>query len=142
MQILRSLEQEVVTVVGRAVRVLLLTSDSDSGAMERQLASLGAQVDVVTELFSALSDLIDDPTGYSLFVVDCDSANVGGLPAAQHAMRMLAGVAERVSIILVASDCREQRFPQERSEPVVLCAPLSSISLKVGFEHALHRRFL
>ncbi len=142
MQIIRSIEQNDATAVGKAVRVLLLTSEREPGMMERRLTSLGAQVDVVTELFSALSDLIDDPTGYSLFVVDCDSANVGGLHGAQHALRMAAEVAERVSIILVASECHEPRFPQDRTAPVVLRAPLSPIALKVGFEHALHKRFL
>jgi hypothetical protein len=142
MQIIRSLEQDNAAIVGRAVRALLLTTDAEAGVMERRLAALGARVDVVDELFTALSDLIDDPTGYAMFVVDCDSATVGGLEAARNAVKMLGEVALRVSVILVSSECRDQRFPQERGAPVVLRAPMTAVSLKVGFEHALRERFL
>ena len=142
MHVIRSLEQENSTMVGRAVRVLLLTTEGETGMMGRRLASLGTRVDVVDELFAALADLIDDPAGYALFVVDCDTANVGGLEAAQRAMKMLGDVAQRVSVILVSSECRDQRFPQERTAPVVLRAPMTAVSLKVGFEHALRERFL
>jgi hypothetical protein len=51
-------------------------------------------------------------------------------------------VAQRVSVILVSSECRDQRFPQERTAPVVLRAPMTAVSLKVGYEHALRERFL
>ena len=142
MHVIRSLEQDTAAMVGRAVRVLLLTAEGETGMMGRRLASLGGRVDVVDELFAALSDLIDDPAGYALFVVDCDCAQVGGLEAAQRAMKMLGDVAQRVSVILVSNECRDQRFPQERTAPVVLRAPLSAVSLKVGFEHALRERFL
>ena len=142
MHVIRSLEQENSTMVGRAVRVLLLTTEGEAGMMGRRLASLGTRVDVVDELFAALADLIDDPAGYALFVVDCDSANVGGLEAAQRAMKMLGDVAQRVSVILVSSECRSQRFPHERTAPVVLRAPMTAVSLKVGIEHALRERFL
>ena len=129
-------------MLGRAVRVLLLTSEGEAGMMGRRLAGLGARVEVVDELFSAMSDLIDDPAGYAMFVVDCDSASVGGLEAAQRAIKMLGDVAQRVSVILVSSECHDQRFPQDRTAPVVLRAPMSAVSLKVGFEHALRERFL
>ena len=142
MHVIRSLEQSNAAMIGRAVRVLLLTTEGETEGMGRRLAGLGARVDVVDELFSALSDLIDDPAGYSLFVVDCDSANVGGLAAAQRAIMMLGDVAQRVSVILVSSECRSQRFPHERTAPVVLRAPMTAVSLKVGFEHALRERFL
>lgn len=142
MHVIRSLEQENAAMVGRAVCVLLLTAEGETGMMGRRLAGLGTRIDVVDELFSALSDLIDDPAGYGLFVVDCDSANVGGLEAAQRAMKMLGEVAQRVPVILVSSECRDQRFPQDRAMPVVLRAPMSAVSLKVGFEHALRERLL
>lgn len=142
MQIIRTREHDGFTMVGRAARVLLLTSESEAGSMARRLAGLGATVDVIDELFSALSHLIDDPSGYALFVVDCDKVNVGGLAVAQRAVKMLGAVAQRVSVILVSGECRDQRFPQDRTAPMVLRAPLSAVSLKVGYEHALRDRFL
>ncbi len=141
MQIIRSREQGDSAMVGRAVRLLLLTSEGQTAMMGRRLAGLGTRGDVV-ELFAALSDLIDDPTGTALFVVVCDSATVGRLEAVPRAMRMLADVAQRVSVILVSSECRKQRFPQDRCAPILLRAPLSAVALKVGFEHALCERFL
>ena len=140
MQVIRSLEQDRFAMVGRAVRALLVTAGGEAGAMGRQLASLGARVDVMQDVFEAISDVIDDPSFYALIIVDCDG--VGGLEASQRAMRMLGEAAHRVSVILVSSECCEQRFPQERSAPVVLRVPLSAVSLKVGFEHALRERLL
>lgn len=142
MQVIRSFERDSAAMVGKAVNVLLLSSEGETGMVGRRLASLGARVDVVDELFGALSDLIDDPTGYALFVVDCDGASVGGLEEAHRAMKMLGEVRQRVSVILMSRECRDQRFPQDRTAPVVLRAPMSAVSLKVGFEHALRERLL
>ena len=55
---------------------------------------------------------------------------------------MLGEVAHRVSVILVSTECSDQRFPQDRCAPVVLRSPMTAVSLKVGFEHALRERFL
>lgn len=142
MQVFRSFEQADIAMVGRAVRVLLVSAEGEGGATGRKLASLGAKVDVVDELYAALSDLIDDPAGYALLVVDCDNCNIGGLASAQHAVQMLGTTAQRVSVILISADCRDQRFPPDRGAPIVLRAPLSAVSLKVGYEHALRERFL
>jgi hypothetical protein len=92
----------------------------------------------VEEVFAALSEAIDDLAGYALFVVDCATDGVGGLEAARHAVMLAGGVASRVPVILVSQDCREQSFPLDRQQPTVLRAPLSAVSMKVGFEHALH----
>jgi hypothetical protein len=35
-----------------------------------------------------------------------------------------------------------QVFPEDRSAPILLRAPLSAVSLRVGFEHALRERRL
>ena len=140
MQIIRSFEQDNAAIVGWGIRVLLLSSEGEDGQTARRLARLGGKVDVVDEMFSALSDLIDDPAGYALFVVDCDC--VGGLEAAQRAMQMLGELAHRIPVILVSTECREQRFPSDRALATVLRAPLSAVSLKVGFEHALRDRLM
>ena len=142
MQVFRSFEQGDISMVGRAVRVLLVSSDGETGVLARRLAALGARVDVIDEIFAAISDVIDDPMGYGLLVVDCDSANVGGLSAGQHAVQMMGGSARRVPAMLISGECQAQAFPQDRNAAVVLRAPLSAVSLKVGYEHALRERFL
>lgn len=142
MHIIRTIERDDAAQVGWGVRVLLMSSEGDQGPIARRLASQGCKVDVADELFAALSEVIDDPSGYALFVVDCDSDGVGGLEAAQRALQMMGDAVGRVPVLLVSRDCREQRFPAERNQPTVLRAPLSGVSMKVGFEHALRQRLM
>ena len=142
MQIIRTIRRDEAARVGWGVRVLLLSSEGDQGSIARRLASQGCKVDVSDELFAAMSEVIDDPTGYALFVVDCDCDGVGGMDAALRAVQMMGDPVARVPVLLVSRDCREQRFPAERSQPTVLRAPLSAVSLKVGFEHALRHRLM
>jgi hypothetical protein len=142
MQIIRSLDHSAATVVSRGVRVLLLSGQGASSSMVQRLAALGGKVDIVDELFAAMAEVIDDPAGYGLLVIDCDSAAVGGLVAAQRAVQMLGDLVLRVPAILVSSECRTQTFPEDRAVPTVLRAPLSAVSLKVGFEHALRERLM
>ena len=139
MQVIRSLEREDATLVGWGVRVLLLSIEGQAGLTGRRLASIGGRVEAVSELYEALSALIDDPSGYALFVVDCDG--VGGIDAVRAGLQKLGGDVGRVPVILVSRDCREQRFPDDRTCPTILRAPLSSVALRVGFEHALRDRF-
>ena len=140
MQIIRKFARDDLAVVGWGLRVLLLSSEGEQGPIARRLASLGGMVDVAEELFAALSEVIDDPAGHALFVVDCDCNAVGGLAAAQRAVQMLGEAIRRVPVILVSRECHDQQFPTERNQPTVLRAPLSAVSLKLGLEHALRDR--
>ena len=138
MQLIRSFEHENASLVGWGVRVMLLTAEGDDGPTARRLAGLGGRVETATELYAALSAMIDDPAGYALFVVDCDA--FGGLAAGKKAFGMLGTLAEKMSVILVSRDCPQQIFPDDRCTPTLLRAPVSAVSLRVGFEHALRER--
>jgi hypothetical protein len=129
-------------MVGRRVQVLLVSSEGAAGVTGRWLTAIGARVDAVEEFFAALSDLIDDPMGYRLMVVDCDGQDSLGLDCVQGAIRRLGEVADRVSVILISSECRMAHFPDDRTRPIVLPAPLSAAALKKGFDHVLRLRFL
>lgn len=122
--------------------MLLLSAQSASPVLVQRLSALGCRVDMVDELFAAMAEVIDDPAGYGLLVIDCDGPNVGGLAAAQRAVQMLGELVLRVPVILVSVECRAQSFPPDRAAPTVLRAPLSAVSLKVGFEHALRERLM
>ncbi len=139
MRVVRSFHQPGSARVSFSVRVLLVTSHRE-GEIARRLNSLGAQVEIVDEMFTALSDVIDDPVGYSLFVLDCDSANVGGLEGGKRAVQIMGVLVGRVPVILVSQDCTEQRFPEDRMAPTQLRAPVSILSMRAGFEHALRER--
>ncbi len=139
MKHLRAVKNEMATLVGWGVRVLMLSDGSDPAAQER-LVGLGSQVDTESELYTALAAMIDDPLGYALFVMDVDT--FGGIQAGLRAFSMLRAADVRIPVILVGRDCGRQVFPEERSAPIMLQAPLSMVSLRVGFEHALHDRVI
>ena len=139
MKHLRAVKNETATLVGRGVRVMMLGNGSDVLAQDR-LVGLGAQVDTETELYTALAAMIDDPHGYALFVMDVDA--FGGTEAGLRAFSMLRAAEVRIPVILVGADFGRQVFPEERSAPIMLKVPLSMVSLRVGFEHALHDRVI
>ena len=138
MQQIRSFEPEGIAPVSLGMRVMLVTMDACDGPLARRLAGLGGHVECHAELFTGLSQLIDDPYGYGLFVVDCEG--FGGLDPVRRACLALAEQSMRVPVILVSRDCPNQVFPTDRHAPVVLRSPLSAVSLRVGFEHALRDR--
>lgn len=137
MKYLRAVKNETATRTGRGLRVLVLTEGLDPAVHER-LVGLGAQVDTQTELYTALAAMIDDPRGFALFVMDVDA--FGGAAAGLRAFSMLRAAEVRIPVILVGAEFGRQVFPVERSAPIMLQAPLSMVSLRVGFEHALHDR--
>lgn len=139
MQVFRAFDQENAAVAGWGIRVLLLGENAMEGRVLRHLAALGSSVETTDELYAALGAVIDDPVGYGLFVIDCDS--VGGLEAGRKAVQVLNGSDSKVPVILVSTECGEQIFPQDRRAPTLLRAPLSSVAMRVGFEHALRDRF-
>ncbi len=139
MQHLRAVKSEKVRPVGDGVRVLVLNDGSDLATRER-LLELGGRVDIETELYTALSQLMDDPLGYGIFIMDVDT--FGGVETGLRAFRMLRAADVRIPIILVGRGFLAQAFPEERSAPILLRAPLSMVSLRVGFEHALQDRMM
>lgn len=139
MQISHDFHEAMAQPVAWGVRVLVLTA-SDQDRMVDRVAALGGPVEVETEFYAALSAIIDDPSGYGLFVVNCDG--LGGAEAGQRAVALLAAVGARVPVILVSAEHSRQVFPETRSQAVELRAPLSPVSLRVGFEHALRDRLM
>jgi hypothetical protein len=101
---------------------------------------LGGSVEIENDPFSALDALIDDGTGYGLFLIECDA--FGGLAAARNLVSMLHKGGVSMPVILVSSECNEQEFPSESNAPVVLRAPVSAVALRVGFEHAMRDRLV
>lgn len=141
MQVFRPLVQDA-ALVGWGVRVLLLGQAESERAevVAKRIAGFGGRVDCEGEVFAALSAMIDDPMGYGLFVMDCDA--FGGLEAGRKAFAMLAAEGLHLPVILISRDCAEQVFPEDRASPIMLRSPLSAVSLRVGFEHALRDRLM
>ena len=139
MKHLRAVKNEKATLVGRGVRVLMLNGGVDSAA-EARVTELGGKVESEAELYTALAAMMDDPLGYGLFVMNTDA--FGGIEAGLRAFQMLRAADVRIPVILVGRECGRQIFPEERSAPIQLQAPLSMVSLRVGIEHALHDRVI
>ena len=138
MQLVRSFEQSHAAQVGFGIRVLLVTSEQRDNPVRHKLAGLGSLVELTGDLFVGLEAAIEDPADYGLFVIDCDA--IGGLDAGRRAFAMLADVARRLPVILISKECQQQAFPEDRYAPIVLRSPLSAVSMRVGFEHALRER--
>jgi hypothetical protein len=138
MQFVRSFEQHNSAMVGFGIRVMVVAEDRQSNPLQQRLAGLGGRLEVQNELFVGISSVIDDPAGYGLCVIDCEA--IGGLAAGRRAHALLSEVALRVPVILVSTECMSQEFPEERGQPVVLRGPVSRVSMRVGFEHALRDR--
>jgi hypothetical protein len=142
MQVLRAIDTETAALVGWGVRVMLLSPSGGEGPgrVADRIAGLGGVVEVETDLYAAIETLTEDATGYGLFVMECDG--FGGVQAGRNAVSMLGRVVERMPVMLVSSEVAVQTFPEQPNAPVLLRAPLSSVALRVGFEHALRERLI
>lgn len=144
MQFIHDFDRKAALPVGWDVRVLLL-QQGGPGNLPSRLASLGVGVVVEAEPATAVAALAADPPGFGLLVVDCDSlaAPAGHGPVEDRALpRLLAASGAKVPVILISRDHLQQCFPQARDQPVRLRAPLSAVSLRVGFEHAMRGRLM
>ena len=139
MQVLRSIEQLYIAPVGLNIRVMMVSADHAGCGLYNRLAQLGGSIDANLDLFTGLEAVIDDPSGYGLLVVDCD--HIGGLEAGRRAHMLLGEAVTRVPVILISSECKTQEFPEQRGKPVVLRGPATSLSMRMGFEHALRDRY-
>ncbi len=111
------------------VAALLLADTGDSGKkIAAALWGFGANVDWQP----CVPAVSCDP---ALIVVDCDA--LGGFAAGQAALRRMTVPEQPLAAILISSEVAAPDFPQAATDPVVLCAPVSLVALRVGFEHAL-----
>jgi hypothetical protein len=139
MQVFRSIDYTAATLVGRGLKVMLATSQPENGTADK-LSRLGGSVEVMEESYAALAAVLDDPQGYGLFVMDADT--LGGIVEAQRIVTLLHASQPRMPVIMISASCGQQVFPEEVSDPIMLRAPVSSVSLRVGFEHALRDRMV
>jgi len=142
MQIVRQIDQDMAALVGWGVKVLLLAPDygSRDSRVAVRIAGLGGIVEQETDFYSALDSLEGDQAGYGLFVMEADA--FGGLEDARRMITELRRTDPRIPAIVVSSECESQVFPADDRLPVELRAPLSAVSLRVGFEHAMRNRLI
>lgn len=140
MNVFTNFDPQAATVVGFGVRCLLISTEAQNGPIARKLADLGCRVETCDEVYSGLDRVIDDPVEYELVVIDCDSS--GGFALGQRAHTLLKVTQRCIPMMLISKECAAQNFPMNRHEPTLLRAPLSSVSLRVGFEHVMQERML
>lgn len=139
MQVFRSIDYTQATLPGRGLRVMLATTQPENGIADK-LARLGGSVEMVEESYAALAAVLDDPLGYGLFVMDADS--LGGIVEAMRIVTLLHAGRPHMPVILISASCGPQLFPEDVADPIMLRAPVSNVSLRVGFEHALRDRMV
>lgn len=140
MSLFNSFDQSAASVVGFGISTLLIAGPTSDRTTTRKLSGMGCRVDLCDELYSALDRILDGPEDFDLIVVDCDS--IGGFSQGMRAQSLLISMGRCIPMILISAECSTQTFPLGRYEPTVLRAPLSAISLRVGFEHAMQERLL
>ena len=142
MQLFRQLDQEGAALVGWGVRVLLLAPNGGEGGarIAERLQGFGGLIETEYDEYAALEALQADATGFGLFVMECDP--YGGLAAGRRVMSMIGLAAERTRCILISREVAVQTFPEDPMQPMLLRSPLSAVSLRVGFEHALRDRLV
>ncbi|MFE3839065.1 hypothetical protein [Pseudogemmobacter sonorensis] len=123
--------------VGWDMRMLLL-ADEGAPALAHRLAALAGGVETEADPARALARVIEDPLHFGLIVADCDS--LGGAEAGERLNQTLVALGLDLPLILLGRDFVRQDFPAIRARPTCLRAPVSTISLRVGFEHALRDR--
>ena len=131
MLVVRSFEPQHVARVGNGIRVILVAPETAGNALCTRLSGLGSMIEQKSELYEALEALIEDPYDYGLCVIDCDA--IGGLEAGRRAVQLLSVASRRVPVMLISSECTGQEFPLDYHAPVVLRAPASAVSMRVGF---------
>jgi hypothetical protein len=142
MQFFRQSDTDVPMIVGWGVRVMLLSPSHEACQSKSavRIAGLGGNVELQNDAFAALEMLILDDTGYGLLVIECDA--FGGLAAGRNMVSLLHKGGVSMPVILLSSDCAAQEFPHDTKVPVVLRAPVSAVSLRVGFQHAMRDRLV
>ena len=137
MQTIRISDLQNATYVGGKISVILASPDGANGRSAQRLVKLGCVVDVVEELYDAVSMLTDDPRAAKMLVVDCDA--FGGVERCRTVLALLGHAGQYLAKVLITAECTEQIVPTERGKPYVLRAPLSAVALRVVMENAFGR---
>jgi hypothetical protein len=142
MQLFRPIDTESVALVGWGVRVMLLSPNGGEGPgrIADRISGFGGLIEAEADIFAAIEAMQSDGTGYGLFVMECDA--YGGLEAGRRAVAMMGRAAERTRVILISREVQVQTFPEDIAQPILLRSPMSAVSLRVGFEHALRDRLV
>lgn len=139
MQIFRLPDSRSDRPIGR-LDALVVTRDTALGPTPRRLAAMGADLQIIDELYDALAILSDDPRDSDLLVVDCDG--FGGMEKVRARVGILTSQTTIIRIILTGRDCAVQRFDGGPGQPILLRAPLTAVSLRVALDTLFRLRFL
>lgn len=134
MQMFRPWVQSDGVRIGGRMTALLASANESAGPAQRSLAVLGVEIAAQGGLYDILAEVLDDPRGADLLVLDCDT--IGGLDAGLRAFCILADASVRMPVILISSDCAKQSFPVAREAPFMIRAPLSAGALRLALTAA------
>lgn len=138
MQIFRLKQDQGLTE--KPFSAMVVTRDGPLGGTSRRLSSMGGMLEVVAELYDGLAAFADDHRAADVLVIDCDGYD--GLASVRRAVGRLCPNDLRAPVVLISADCREQTFPQRRSDPILLRAPLSNVAIRLALETVFQGRFL
>lgn len=133
---------EAPLLTGWGVHVLFLTAEGceTDRWVRNRLAGLGAIVEAESDFYVAVDRLSGRTEGFGLFIMDCDAH--GGLEEAQRLLPFLRQIAPSIPVAFLSSQSAQHAFPEDERQPVILRKPLSAVSLRVGFSHAMRHRLV
>ena len=114
---------------------VLLVADVQDGPIANRLARCGSLVDTEETMELALRRLRDDPLGYDLFVMDCDSC--GGVAGGERAVASLIAADARMRVMLVSAEFDAPALPLGRRTAVCLPAAVEDEEFRRGYDHVL-----
>lgn len=138
MQFFQPILQADAALVGFGLAVMMVAPQGADATEQKvgRLAGLGCAITVEPDVGLALVALAAGT--HDLLVIDAEAA--GGLPTARAVLSMMRRSGVKTSAIIVSQGVKEQTFPLDPAEPVLLRAPLSAVGLRVAVEYALRDR--
>lgn len=135
MQFFRPITRDDAALVGFGLAVMMVAPHGVRSTEQKtgRLAGLGCSITVEPDVRRALAAMAVHR--YDLLVVDAEAT--AGLPAAQAVLALMRRSGVATPAIIVSHGIREQTFPSDPAEPVLLRAPLSAVGLRVAVEYAL-----
>ena len=106
----------------------------DLGLDDLGLSDLGLSVEPYAEVFTAFSDMVDDPSGLALFVLDCDM--YGGHDVAERLIMRLRAMLPRLPVVLLATDSTTILHDHD-ARPVVVDPARGRIAVHKAVRHVL-----
>jgi hypothetical protein len=138
MQFFHPIAQDDAALVGFGLAVMLVAPNGAPTTEQKagRLAGLGCTITVEPNVRRAQAAMASGQ--HDLLVIDAEAT--GGLTAALSVLSSMRRSGIETRAIIVSHGVKEQTFPVDPMEPILLRAPMSAVGVRVAVEYALRDR--